>query len=217
MATFPRRVYPERMPNRYTTVKDLTDRLDNTYCRYKGEVVYVRVMDQDLLALLDIVSIETRYKIDPHDPEFDISSIEIGYFNHRDNHGKFHVVRSVRGPEKSWKSALSRGQINWRSIDNNPCKICVENDVWTSQGFTEMLKDTRMTLEDGLNHLVFCNEIAINRDIALQKTATGIVNVYHSGTPLGWITPKSDKITVVDRKIAWVARDELSSMGLSVS
>ena len=219
MGTFPRirGPYPERMPNRYTTTKDLMDRLDNTYCRYRGEVVYVRVNSEDQLALLNLTADTTLYRIDPHDSEFDISAIEVGYFNYRDNHGKFHVIRSVRGPEKSWKSALSRSQIGWKSVDNDPCKVYVENDVWTQQGFLEMLTDIRMTLEEGLEKLKKSDTVAINRDIALQMTATGIVNVYHSGTALGWITPKSDKITCVDRKIAWVARDELLSMGLQVN
>ena len=208
--------YPERMPNRYTSLKDLMDRLDNTYCRYRDQVVYVRVQSEEQLALLDPKCELNLYRIEPHDPEFDISAIEVGYFNYLLN-DKYHVVRAVRGPEKSWKSALSRSQIGWKSIDNDPCKIYVENTVWTQQGFTEMLTDTRMTLEEGLDKLKKSDEVAINRDIALQMTATGVVNVFHSGTALGWITPKSDKITCVDRKIAWVLRDELLSMGLSVS
>lgn len=212
-----RGAYPERMPNRYTTIKDLMDRLDNTYCRYKGEVVTVRVMDQDLLALMDIVSNTTIAKIDPHDPEFDISAIEIGYFNYIDQNMKSHVIRAVRGPEKSWKSALTRGQIGWRDIENNPSNTYVENTVWIQQGFTDMLRDKRMSLEEGLEEVKKHGRVAINRDIALEETPTGVVNVYHSGTPLGWITPKNSKITVVDRKIAWVARDELLSLGLSVN
>lgn len=212
-----RGAYPERMPNRYTTIKDLMDRLDNTYCRYKGEVVTVRVMDQDLLALMDIVNNSTVAKIDPHDAEFDISAIEIGYFNYIDQNMKSHVVRAVRGPEKSWKSALSRNQIIWREIDNDPCKVYIENQAWTQQGFVDMLRDKRTSLETGLEEVKKHGRVAINRDIALEETPTGVVNVYHSGTPVGWITPKSQKITVVDRKIAWVARDELLSLGLSVN
>lgn len=212
-----RGAYPERMPNRYTTLKDLSDRLDNTYCRYKDEVVFVRVHDQNRLALMDLTGQFLRHEINPHDSGFDISAIEIGYFNFQDQNGKYHVVRAVRGPEKSWKSALTRGQICWRDIENNQAKVYVENTVWTSQGFIEMLTDTRMTLEQGLEKLKNSNEVCINRDIALSQTPTGVVNVYHSGTPLGWITPKSPKITVVDRKIAWIARDELLSMGLSVN
>lgn len=207
--------YPERMPNRYTTTKDLMDRLDNTYCRYKGEVVMVKVYSENELALLDVTGQAVREKIDPHHAEFDISAIEVGYFNYLDSNGKYHVIRAVRGPEKSWKSALTRHQIGWKDISNDQAKVYVENDVYTQQGFVDMLVDTRMTLDQGLEKLIKSDEVAINRDIALQKTPTGVVNVYHSGTPLGWITPKSSKITVVDRKIAWVARDELLSMGLS--
>lgn len=209
--------YPERMPNRYTTMKDLMDRLDGTYCRYKGEVCYVRVQSEDTIFIYDALGSIRTDSIDPHDPEFDISAIEVGYFNYLDTNGKYHVVRAVRGPEKSWKSALSRNQIGWKEINNDPCKVYVEGNVWTQLGFVEMLTDTRMTLEQGIEKLKTSDEVAINRDIALQMTPTGIVNVYHSGTPLGWITPSGQKITPVDRKIAWIARDELLSMGLSVN
>lgn len=126
-----RKAFPDFMPCRYKTYKDLYDRLSGTVCRYDGRPVYVNVqhevvIEQDVPVHKPIVTLyewpntdRQIKRIEPDDPKFDISLIEVGYFNHNVQ-GKNRVVYASRSTRKQWKQGMTPQGCKLHTIDGQP-------------------------------------------------------------------------------------------------
>ena len=111
---YTRRTFPEFMSCKYVTLKDLTDRLDSTVCRYGGKLVYVRVKPtgpEVNLHLYDWPNVNSVIKtIKPDDPLFDISLLDLGYFNYVSN-GENFALYPYRLSSKKYKQGTYTGYV----------------------------------------------------------------------------------------------------------
>lgn len=164
-------MFAEEMPCLYETLKDLADRLDSTICRYEGKVVYVRVMIEDdetpsvrLFSWPDENFIKT---IEPSDPKFDISMIDMGYMNYIYN-GENHVLYPYRTTGKKYKQGTSTGYCYVKNIDGEASQF--GSHSLQSQGFVDMV-DRRYP---PISALSLHKELALSRDVAVRLDSLGV-------------------------------------------
>jgi hypothetical protein len=78
--------------NRYDKWDDVSLRLANTYCRYKGRAVFVQVPESGWHVVVKDPLAKETYEVDPNDEDnFDISAPELGWADSK--HGPQFVFR----------------------------------------------------------------------------------------------------------------------------
>jgi hypothetical protein len=207
------RAYKEEMLCGYTTSKDLEQRLNNTMCRYEGLPVYVRTDGDKELFIYDPVDNKKLIKkIKPNDPSFDISIMEVGYFNYVGKYGDG-VRYAMKHPQKQWKAALTGltfldiqgGKI---PSDPSPC----------NQGFVDSLLGKFPPIIDALA-MVSSGQtpsLAVSQDVAFGKTPVGVTFIYYRTKPVGWVAPDEHKVNVVNHDYKWVIERLLTRSGLTL-
>lgn len=207
----------EKMPCLYDTEKDLHDRIGGTVCRYKGVPYWVQVESAKKINLLDIVTQKTTVAgISPSDPEFDISSAEVGYVNFKytpeqlrymsvkDKRNKVYYLERI--PFRRFRQGLCGDSMTTYSVEGDPGIPAAS--VLASQGFLESqincwpsIPTVLSIFERGLE-----KEIAVSVDTALQRIESGLVLVFHRTKNIGWITPgrRSFEIELAKSPHKWV-------------
>jgi hypothetical protein len=211
----------ERMPNRYQTENDLSARLHGTICRYKDQPVYVYVDGKNLhlkhpVTRIDIIQIKWD------DPDFDISSPELGYFNLltlSDRSPKNRVFYAERQPVKKWRQGLNPNVLHYSDIEGDPDKSHIPGmpqDHWLAdQGFYDMLTNEYPSLNKAFDILeaetfstkygiYSCKEIAISKDTAIQKTKSGVYQVFYKCDNVGWVAPGTRTVNVKSSEMGWI-------------
>lgn len=204
------RAYQEVMLNEYTTASDLQSRLDRTICRYEGTPVYVRA-NGNMLALYEVVQYNKLVKeIVADDPKFDISIMEIGYFNHS---GKG-VAYATKLPTKQWKAALYSVSIS----DIGGQKMSIGSTPQHDQGFYDALVNSFPSTQESLEKVTSgeVKEVAISQSVAFGTTPVGVVFVYYKTKSVGWIAPGEKKVNIVNHDYTWVIERLLHRSGLIV-
>lgn len=205
-----KRAYQEVMLNEYTTSSDLQSRLDRTICRYDGHPVYVRSSGSQLV-LHDIVEYNKQlHIIEPDDPKFDISIMEIGYFNHWTKG----VAYALKLPTKQWKAALY--SISVQAIDGQ--KISLGGSPQHDQGFVDSLVGNFPNVNESLERVTKgeLQSIAVSQAVAFGTTPVGVVFVYYKTKSVGWIAPGEKKVNIVNHEYTWVIERLLHRSGLIV-
>lgn len=170
--------FAEEMPCLYETYKDLSDRLDGTICRYGGKVVYVRVSmaendeDEPLVYLYEWPHSDKLFmQIDPNDPLFDISLIDLGYMNYiYDN--KNIVLYPYRSASKKYKQGTSMGYCYTKNIDGTHSDYGSQS--MQSQGFVDMVNRKYPPLAA----LELHKELALSKDVAVRVDSLGVREFY---------------------------------------
>lgn len=204
------RAYQEVMLNEYTTSSDLQSRLDRTICRYDGKPVYVRASGNELI-LYEVVNYSKCIKeIQPSDPKFDISIMEVGYFNHSSKG----VAYALKLPTKQWKAALY--SVSVQGIDGQ--KVSVGGSPQHDQGFYDALVGSFPPVQQSLEKVVTgeVKEVAISQQVAFGSTPVGVVFVYYKTKSVGWIAPGDKKVNIVNHDYTWVIERLLHRSGLVV-
>ena len=207
------RAYKEEMACGYSTSKDLDQRLNNTMCRYGGLPVYVRTDGDKELFLYDPVDNKQLIKkIKPSDPLFDISIMEVGYFNYTGKYGDG-VRYAIKLPTKQWKAALTG--LTFLGIDGSKSHSI---EGMCNQGFVDSLLGKFPAITDSLS-LVSSGQIAslaISQDVAFGKTPVGVTFIYYRTKPVGWVAPNEHKVNVVNHDYKWVIERLLTRSGLTL-
>lgn len=210
-----------KMANRYNSHKDLSDRLDGTICRYKNEPVFVRVESARSLALFELSTMsysgEIVANIRPNDPEFDISSPELGYFNNTrynpklQTHDFVDVRYMIRNPVRRYKQGLNDHCVSGYRI--NGVEIGSSGALYT-KGFKESLMDefpsvsqAMAMLDDGSRQ-----EVAVSQAIALTRISSGLTLVYIRMANVGWILPGKTDVMLKQTDYTWVYERILSAV-----
>lgn len=208
----------ERMANRYSTMKDLSDRLHGTICRYKNVPATVSVVSEKCLMLTDICNGELIAKIKPDDPDFDISSPELGYFNYNESDGDA-AIYTARQPYRRFRQGLYQQACNFSTIDGASLRGYYGKTFFSTKGFYNLLIGKFPSVEEAqaiLRSDSKIEEIAISPSIALKKTGAGLILVYFRTTNVGWIKPDSNEVEIVVGEFDWVVERYFNRAGLVI-
>lgn len=226
---------PERMPCKYNTEHDLHARLHGTICRYKG-VPYKVLLDFPTIFLRDLVTGVDVEKIKFDDPEFDISSPELGYMNLvlPLKAPKNYVRYIERLPIKRWRQGICVNHLMFSKIDGNEISHIPgwPVEMWMStQGFKDMLQDNYPKLDKAFsileegeyidqsplgNTAAMCDQIAISKDVAMEKTKSGVIQIYFKADNVGWCAPGTRQINVKSSEMGWIISKYLSQFSWKV-
>lgn len=213
----------EKMPCLYDTEKDLQDRIGGTVCRYKGVPYWVQIESAKKINLLDLVTQKAVVVgISPSDPEFDISSAEVGYVNFKYTPEQIRYMSNKslgnkvyyleRIPFRRFRQGLCGDSMTSYTIDGEP-GIPAAN-LLASKGFYESQVNSWPSIPVAL--AIFERgqetEIAIGIDTALHKIESGLALVYYRKKNIGWITPgrRSFEIELSKSPDRWVYERVLS-------
>lgn len=193
---------------------DLSLKLHDSICRYKGEPVYIRV-DRAGLYLYKLTNTSTQFAIiKPNDPDFDISSVPLGYVQ-----AKNEVVYLTRIPVRKTKQGLDIRSIRVRKLVDNAAYSKSSNTAYVfQQGFIDMVTGKAPELKDSLKELrgkyakdEKCNaQVVVSRNIAMWINEMGIINIHYKGDFVGWVQPNGDVVHVPSTGKGWVVSKYLS-------
>lgn len=210
-----RKAFTSSMPCRYKTFKDLSDRLSGTICRYDGQVVYVHV-DQKMHVEPEpryetIVTIyewpDTEKKIgviDPEDPKFDISLIEVGYFNYLFKEKNL-AVYAFRSTRKQWKQGMSASQVYLKGIDGAPANV--GSSSLQSMGFVDSI-DGRFP---DISILDSVSEAALSQELAVRRDTLGVLEFFWRTHKIAVKVP-GQKIHRLESEFSWVVDKVLGGL-----
>ena len=198
---------------------DLVARLDNSFCRYKGEAVYVRVNGRQLLLYKPSkMHGEALAKISPYDPEFDIESLPLGYvqFKHR-------TYYLTRVPRRRYVQGVNADSLSMTSIPDSVFaregNTIGREGILSTTGFEDMVMNKYRSIFDVFSDFAKDTEPreeALSRDVAVYKNALGIVNVYFKNDLVGWIAPNSNVVHVPSNEYGWVVSMYLRDLNWQV-
>lgn len=198
--------YPER---------DLSQRLDQTICRYKGVPFYVRYIAPMTFRLYKLDETNSRSKytdIQSTDVDFDISTIPLGYFNYTPNN----VTYARRIPQRLYKQGVTPDSLrftdlNDRAIALNPYSSDFEKMVMgiyppLNKIFTDIKSEQEIPIEK-----------AVSRDIALKLIPKiRIIEVFFKMEKVGWINEGTNTVIVTAAEKGWIVSKYLSGFDWKV-
>lgn len=197
------RRFNEYMPCKYTSLKDLQDRLDGTICRFEGRPVYVMVHSEKKLRLYDIpFQNQLIAEINPNDRRFDISMLRLGYANVCNSYTerKNHVLYFTRNPSKKYKQGTCASYIICKEIDGKRSDR-YSGSMIMSQGFVDSVNDVYPSIEQIDEH---GGSIALSMDIACMKDDLGILSFFYRGQKVAARVPDSDRLVMYKGDYPWV-------------
>lgn len=201
----------EKMPCLYDTERDLIDRLHQTICRFQGKAVLVTVETKSSLALFDPVDrSKLLTKIKPNDPDFDISSPELGYMNHDEK-----VLYVERLPQRRFRQGLTYECCSTYDVTGEGGARPMLSQYMQSSGLVDMIegrypkfREAQILLQKGA-----AKEIAVSRDIAFKMLDCGLILVYCKCHDVGYILPESFDIDYKTTETSWVVDRMLERIG----
>lgn len=211
----------EKMSCLYETVKDLRDRLAGTICRYQGFPYYCDVSSKGKVILTDVRALsdpekwKTKIEISPKDPEFDISSIELGYTNWKfpEKTRKFYrkdqdfdsnrVSFLSRHPARRYRQGISSDVVYAVNIDGG--SLGDSSTILGTDGFIAMVQENYPSLPEAVELLSSGEkDVAISREFALKKVESGLILAFAEMKNIGWILPQKMSIEVPEGELSWV-------------
>lgn len=198
--------------------KDLSQRLDHSICRYKGDPVYIRYAGTGTLFGYDLTnkadSGNPKYKIDANDPNFDISTIPMGYFQASKNT----VMYVSRKPGRIYKQGVNSDSLVCISL-NKAGNREWDGSIYTA-AFRDMILDKYPPLHASIKRMrVSTNrlEIAVTRDIAIEWVPELlIIQVYFKNELIGFLPQDTMTVIIPSTEKAWVMTKYLSELDWEV-
>lgn len=206
----------EKMRCLYDTERDLIDRLQGTICRYKNKAFVVAVQSRSLIWLNDLVTGKMVHEIKPSDPDFDISSPEIGYLNWQDSKGRNKAYFLERNPYRKYRQGLYSECCTLYHVDGKRDMQYPSSIVFKSRGIIDSIEGTFPSFREAFVGIRQgrLESVAISRDIALDPMKCGVTIVYCQGNDIGYIKHDSSKIEIKEDDTAWVINRMLEKSGI---
>lgn len=180
-------------PLRYESAQDVKQRLDNTFIRYKGEVVKVTWYDELTLRVLPLTeesSIAPQGKVvHSSSDNLDISSIRLGFLSGMEKKAPVIVRRKPVRRYKQGVCVANMDAIGWRGPD-------VEVAGWgerefqaltASPSFVYMLMDKYPTVTEAIGYMKVASTIpsmhyaAISKDFCFASVKGGTIYLLDNG------------------------------------
>ena len=171
---------------------DWHKKLDQTYIRYKGKPVYIRIME-DEICIYSLPNQKLMKRVNEITPDFDFESMPLGYFT-KDN--KCYYLTRV--PYRKIKQGISIGSVLIHPLPNIVDRALPRiSNVLNSQEFVDMVLGNYPPLYEALTSLRESHEayprqnseIAISISIAMRIDENGIIHIYYKNDLVGWIQP----------------------------
>lgn len=186
--------------------QDYAQRLDHTWCRYKGIPVYVRVQGDRISGSYDCQD----YFVIQDLEDFDISSLELGYVNHRNK-----VSYVTRVPSQRYKQGVCSSNVSFEGIAEGRSAREAVVEV-TSTAFKNMLNGVYPPLEKVLKNLSE-GEVAISRDIAISTDILGVKSVFYKQKLVGWIAPGTKVVNIPSGDLAHIVSYFLEGLNWEIN
>lgn len=206
--------FETEVPCPYTTYKDLYDRLSGTICRYKGQPCYIETTEE-YLALFSVDRRRLLFQISYDEvSEMDVSSVELGYVNHKNSSGTNKVYYVKRSVKRQFKQGVSQSNVFYEGIDGAKVGGL---ELLHTDSFEKSLMGVFPTFDEALSLIGRDGEVAISQEVALKALPIGLVLLYIRGKNFGWIAPNTRSINLEDSKLRWVAERQLAKYSLSIN
>ena len=186
-----------KMSNKYDTYSDLDARLGGTIVRYKDRPFFVSIQPSvgqkgsiHLYKLGDLRASKTM-KIKINDPELDISSIELGYYNL----SKDDCAYAIRQPARRYKQGIYPDNVIWRTVrgtnyEGSKVNIFHRQEVFDGLcGIYPLIREA-LTIEKG-------NQ-AISPDVAIENIPVGMAMVYLKTSLVGYFDKRWGRLILRD-------------------
>jgi hypothetical protein len=222
--------YKQFMPNLYTTMKDLSDRLDSCLVRYKGKPYRCRIKTESdgspVLFLYELVNkgVTPNVRCKPDDPFLDISILESMYVNFKYSSDEFDTPHRAcwitRGTGKSYKSATFSGGSVVKTIDGHQSTEYNCDTIFWTQFMEDAILGKYMALPVVLS--VMSNmkrqeyEAAVSQRVALKRESIGLIKVYIDTHIVGWIDPDTGKTKITNDDRRWAINRMLAPLGFKL-
>lgn len=189
-------------------IADLVARLDYSYCRYKGDPVFVRVNGNKLnLYKPSDIGTTPLAKIDPYDKDFDVESLPLGYISH-----KGRVYYLSRAPRRRYVQGVNANTLVVSHVTGSYFVGQQGNTVsretaLQTEAFENMVLGKYPPLNEVFEKFRKDDDIAeeaLDRNIAVTKNQLGVINVYFKNELVGWIAPNSNVVHVASNEMGWV-------------
>lgn len=193
---------------------DLNARLGGTICRYTGKPYLVQVTDGGSVWLCDMVTGVQESKINPKDPEFDISTPELGYVNYNN-----YCLYASRYPGRRYKQGIDSRNTLQTPLPNSREGVRMgRNGNVNTEEFRQMLLNKYPDGREVLSRLRkgHYSSRAISRSVAFSIDPIGLVSVYYKNTLVGHIYPNKDIISVPTSDMAWIVSCHIDGFGFKV-
>lgn len=202
-------MYPEKMPQKYVGA-DLTSRVHETFVKFKDEAWYAVISTPKTFTLYKPGDTDIKLSVPVDSPDLDISSIELGYF--QDEDGAYYARRQT---SKKYKQGVSPSNISVFSagINKDPRRF----DLVNHKGFARMLDDKYpeiTNLNGTLSAMSEGAQVALSKDVAVEKDVFGIIKVFVRQVPAGYVTPGSSGIVYRKTRVNWVFEEMLDKVNL---
>lgn len=195
--------------------RDLQARLDSTICRYRGLPYYVRYAGPGLLNLYALQKVNNRHDADfvinSNDPDFDISTIPMGYVQYTNTL----VYYVSRRPQRMYKQGVSADALSFTDL---------RGGIVSGSAFSKQFENMVMGNYSSLNQVqkAFKDaevdmELAISRDCALKLNhKIRIVSVFFKNDEVGWMQEGTDTVIVPSSEKGWLVSRYLSQFNWRV-
>lgn len=202
------------MAERYLSVPDMCTRLDGCVIRYKGRPVWSSHYGKWHLSLQDLITGDTVQVDGNTDDDLDLTSAPIGYVNFP--HGCYYISRA---PHRKFKQGLTTS--NCSKFFEGP----QEDDCWSirhiipSLSLGSTILNQFPTPQNALNDLRYTRipSVAFNRRFAFMKDEAGLIKLRHMTRTIGWVDPKTSKLTIPPELSTSIFDTRLSAMGLQIA
>lgn len=178
-------VHPEPV---YMNSEDTNMRLDSSIVRYKGSPYWAQATgSKSRINLFSLIKSEEGlpvYEIDANDPDLDVSSIEIGYCNHK----SLGTVYITRAPYRKQKQGLSSVNTLWASVGSSNLKSLTgtqffdEGIISAILGEYPSVKTVLKSLSDNYGEW---KAEAISNSFCLSAQPKGTIEVYFEQSKIG--------------------------------
>lgn len=206
------------MRNKYKGA-DIRARLGGTIIRYKGQPYHCEV-EGEIVALHDIIDKRLIARVSPEDPQLDISSLTLGYFNIKDK-----AVYAARQPFRRYKQGVDIFSLTYSTAGAERTRF--EADQMYCQGFIDGLNQKYPSLKMALKMLKdkTHSSVAISQEVAVVDDARNI-KIYIKGEEAGWaridrtegvikaIVPKNESSWVLKILLEYASKDWVVSEGV---
>lgn len=208
--------FDRRMKCSWNTGNDINSRLHGTICQYMGLPVYVSTgKGNGIITLSNPVTGDHIKDISHDDEDFDVSSIEIGYMNLLLDpksvlkYGEKNiVVHAVREPHKKWRQGLNNNVVVFSGIDGGLGKFgqYAPGGIFSTQGFYDSIIGVFPPLDVALALLNSGeeNQLAISKDVALQRLPSEVILVFYKTQNVGYMAPESKTVVVPSNEKGWI-------------
>lgn len=186
---------------KWTTPRDLKTYVHGGLFFYKKEPVWAHYREVDgSLMLLDLTKAKKLQSISPDDPDFDVGTPKLGYFEF--NNQLFEVQKV---PTRQYNKGITDYNLGVWNVNGVRDTNFYIGNLWNQKSIDRLLRgDFGVYKSEVFDRLKDSPILVYSHDVAFQKLAVGIILVYYKGSNIGYILPDEKTIKMPPDGSLWV-------------